>query len=123
MLSGFSPSLLKLILDGGELEGEEEIEEEVVVVEDGVEVVRTVKRKAKASPLDVLRKCLDDPMYDAVREVLGASRSGGAGAAGGAAEAEAEAEVPGAAAAAAVAEDWVEVENQSLRVRHRHLDA
>ena len=125
LLSGFSPSLLKLILDGGELEGEEEIEEEVVVVEDGVEVVRTVKRKAKANPLDVLRKCLDDPMYDAVREVLGASRSGGAGAAGGAAEAEAEAEaeVPGAAAAAAVAEDWVEVENQSLRVRHRHLDA
>ena len=121
MLSGFSPSLLKLILDGGELEGEEEIEEEVVVVEDGVEVVRTVKRKAKANPLDVLRKCLDDPMYDAVREVLGASGSGGTGAAGGAAEAETE--VPGAAAAAAVAEDWVEVENQSLRVRHRHLDA
>ena len=136
LLSGFSPSLLKLILEGSELAGEEEeIQEDVVVVEDGVEVVRTVKRKAKANPLDVLRKCLDDPVYDAVREVLDASSApGGEGAgeaaevepdvaAAAAADAEAEAEAAAAEAEAAMAEDWVEVESQSLRVRHRRLDA
>merc|ERR1711908_104204 len=71
LLSGFSPALLKLVL-GGEEEGleEEEVETEV----DGEVVVTKVKRKA--TPLETLRKCLDDGQYDPVRAILSASTEG-----------------------------------------------
>ena len=70
LLSGFSPALLKLLLDGGA----EAEEEEVEVVVDGKVVVQKVKRKP--TPLETLRKCLDDGQYDPVREVLSASAEG-----------------------------------------------
>merc|ERR1711998_38193 len=71
LLSGFSPALLKLVLDGEE----EELEEEEVETEvDGEVVVTKVKRKA--TPLETLRKCLDDGQYDPVRAILPASTEG-----------------------------------------------
>jgi len=66
MLSGFSPALLKLVLEGGEED------EEVEVMVDG----KKQTKKVKATPLDTLRKCLDDGQYDPVREVLSASEEG-----------------------------------------------
>lgn len=66
MLSGFSPALLKLVLEGGEEE------EEVEVMVDGEKQTK----KVKATPLDTLRKCLNDGQYDPVREVLSASEEG-----------------------------------------------
>merc|ERR1712199_132384 len=51
LLSGFSPALLKLVLTG----------EEVAV--DGVS-------RAKPTPYQTMRKCLDAPRYDAVRAML-----------------------------------------------------
>ena len=73
LLSGFSPALLKLLLDGDEM-GEDGPEEEVEMEVLGKKVV--VKKKRKATPLETLRKCLDDAQYDAVREVLAASQEG-----------------------------------------------
>ena len=73
LLSGFSPALLKLLLDGDEM-GEDGPEEEVEMENEGETVV--VKKKRKATPLETLRKCLDDAQYDAVREVLAASQEG-----------------------------------------------
>jgi hypothetical protein len=70
MLSGFSPSLLKLLLSGKALE--QEIVKEVIN-EDGDVVV--VKEKVK-TPYDTLRAALDDIEYDKVREVLGRSKEG-----------------------------------------------
>lgn len=61
MLAGFSPSLLKLVMTGGELGGEEEVE---VVRADGV---RVVVKKGGPTPEETLRKALDDPAFDAVR--------------------------------------------------------
>jgi len=66
MLSGFSPALLKLVLEGGEEE------EEVEVMVDGEKQTK----KVKATPLHTLRKCLDDGQYDPVRKVLSASEEG-----------------------------------------------
>ena len=73
LLSGFSPALLKLLLDGDEM-GEDGPEEEVEMEIEGETVV--VKKKRKATPLETLRKCLDDAQYDAVREVLATSQEG-----------------------------------------------
>ncbi len=68
LLSGFSPSLLKLVMNGDALR-EEEVE---LVQADG-----TVKtEKIRVTPEEVLRKMLDDSLYDPVREVLVASREG-----------------------------------------------
>jgi len=62
LLSGFSPSLLKLVMTGGALE-DTEME---VVQEDG-----TVKtEKVRVTPEEILRKMLDDEMYDPVRAAL-----------------------------------------------------
>lgn len=73
MLSGFSPSLLKLLLAGEtELEAKEVITE--VINEDGDVVV--VKEKVKKTPYDTLRLALDDVEYNKVREVLGKSVEG-----------------------------------------------
>ena len=67
MLSGFSPSLLKFVLEGGALEMEE------VVTASG-EVVKVAK--AAPTPYETLRKVLDDARYFPVREVLNASTEG-----------------------------------------------
>jgi hypothetical protein len=68
MLSGFSPSLLKLVMQGEALR-DQEIE---VVQSDGSVVTKTVR----VTPQEILRKMLDDKLYDPVREVLVASREG-----------------------------------------------
>lgn len=66
LLSGFSPSLLKLVMNGEALK-----EEEVEIVEmDGT--VR--KEKVRVTPEELLRKMLDDALYDPVREVLAQSK-------------------------------------------------
>ncbi|CAB9498476.1 Domain of unknown function (DUF2828) [Seminavis robusta] len=66
LLSGFSPSLLKLVMNG------EALKEEVVEV---VEKDGTVRQeKVRVTPEEVLRKMLDDSLYDPVRLVLAASK-------------------------------------------------
>ena len=70
LLSGFSPSLLKLVLTGGELVAEEE---EEVTQPDGTKVV--VKRSGP-TPEETLRKALDDDAFDAVRMKLSALETG-----------------------------------------------
>lgn len=69
MLSGYSPSLMKLILSGEPVVGE--VEEEVID-ENGVTTIKKVKK----NPFDTIRKALDDEEYDKVREVLYASEEG-----------------------------------------------
>jgi hypothetical protein len=68
LLSGFSPSLLKLVMTGEALK-EEEVE---IVDKDG----STRTEKVRITPEEVLRKMLDDPLYDPVREVLASSNEG-----------------------------------------------
>jgi len=65
LLSGFSPSLLKLVMDGKTLE---EVEVEVVDTQ-GDEVMVTTT-KVRVTPEQILRKMLDDEQYDPVRKVL-----------------------------------------------------
>ena len=72
MLSGFSPSLLKLLLDGEALEEDEIVSE--IIDEDGDVVL--VKEKTKKTPYDTVRKVLDDTEYDKVREILSRSNEG-----------------------------------------------
>jgi len=67
MLSGFSPSLLKLVLTG-----EEEAEEVIVVEKDGTTRVET----ARPTPFSTMRKALDDGRYDPVRFLLAAEETG-----------------------------------------------
>lgn len=62
LLSGYSPSLFKAVLMGGEVE-QEEVKEEVM--EDGT--VKITIEKKKVTPYDTLRKVLDDSRYDDVR--------------------------------------------------------
>eukprot|EP00555_Chaetoceros_dichaeta_P003025 CAMPEP_0198248552 /NCGR_PEP_ID=MMETSP1447-20131203/304_1 /TAXON_ID=420782 /ORGANISM="Chaetoceros dichaeta, Strain CCMP1751" /LENGTH=648 /DNA_ID=CAMNT_0043932981 /DNA_START=44 /DNA_END=1990 /DNA_ORIENTATION=- len=66
MLSGYSPSLLKLLLDGEPLE-EEEVEE----LDENGSIV-----KAKKNPFTAVRKALDDEDYDKVRKILSDSDEG-----------------------------------------------
>ena len=68
LLSGFSPSLLKLVMNGEALK-EQEVE---VVQEDG----QVVAEKVRVTPEEILRKMLEDPIYDPVRKVLGESKEG-----------------------------------------------
>lgn len=68
LLAGFSPSLLKLVMYGEALK-EEEIE---VVLEDGT----VVTKKIRVTPGEILRKMLDDKLYDPVRELLHSSLEG-----------------------------------------------
>ena len=68
MLSGYSPSLIKLLLDGEPL-GEEEVEE---IDENG----KTIKRKIAKNPFATVRKALDDEDYNKVRRVLSDSNEG-----------------------------------------------
>jgi hypothetical protein len=68
LLSGFSPSLLKLVMNGEALK-EQEVE---VVQENG----RVVTEKVRVTPEEILLKMLNDPLYDAVRSILGKSTEG-----------------------------------------------
>jgi hypothetical protein len=68
LLSGFSPSMLKLVMNGEALR-EEEVE---IVQSDGT--IRT--EKMRVTPEQVLRKMLDDSLYDSVRELVAASTEG-----------------------------------------------
>ena len=63
LLSGYSPSLVKLILNGEPLEKEE--------VSESGEVI-----KRQITPLETVRKCLDDTRYDDVRIILSESSEG-----------------------------------------------
>lgn len=68
LLSGFSPSLLKLVMNGEAL-SEEEVE---VVNADGT----VTTEKVRVTPQQLLRKMLDDEQYDPVREILVSSDEG-----------------------------------------------
>jgi len=68
LLSGFSPSMLKMVMNGEALE-DKEVE---VVQVDGT--VRT--EKVRITPSEVLRKALDDSLYDPVRVILLESEEG-----------------------------------------------
>ena len=72
MLSGFSPALMKLLLDGEELN--EEIVEEVKDESTGDIVM--VSKKVKKNPYTTLRKALDSEEYDAVWQILKNSEEG-----------------------------------------------
>jgi hypothetical protein len=63
LLSGFSPSLLKLLLDGEPLITEE-------VTSDGTVINKGI------TPEETLRKALDDKNYDSIRSILSASNEG-----------------------------------------------
>ena len=63
MLSGFSPSLLKLLLDGEPLVNE-------TVAEDGAVTTQQI------TPEETLRKALDDERYFPIREILSKSQEG-----------------------------------------------
>jgi hypothetical protein len=67
MLSGFSPSLFKAVVDGEMVE-----EEEVVDTKTGEKVVR----KKVVTPYETVRRLLDDERYFSVREVLNVSKEG-----------------------------------------------
>ena len=77
-MSGFSPSLLKLLLAGGALEEGDEEEEEEEGDEGGGEgtLAGSAKPKAKKDPMAAVRRALDDEAYDPVRLVLAASGEG-----------------------------------------------
>jgi hypothetical protein len=67
-LSDFSPSQLKLVMNGDALK-EETVE---VVQKDGA----VVMQKVRVTPEKILKKMLDNSLYDQVRKVLGESREG-----------------------------------------------
>ena len=75
LLSGFSPALLKCVLEGGAMETEEEVEEAVVDAAGNV-TTTTVTRKVKPTPYSTLRKVLDDERYYPVRRLLAQSSEG-----------------------------------------------
>jgi hypothetical protein len=68
MLSGCRPSFLKLVMQGETLR-DQEIE---IVQVDGT----VVTKKVRVSPEEILRKMLDDKLYDPVRQILVASLEG-----------------------------------------------
>lgn len=66
MLSGYSPSLMKLLLDGDAMEVEvEEVDEDGMII-----------KKVKKNPYTSVRKALDSEDYDKVREILYGSDEG-----------------------------------------------
>jgi Domain of unknown function (DUF2828) len=68
LLSGFSPSLLKLVMDGEALK-----DQEIEVVDLDGNVTTT---KVRVTPEEILRKMLDDNLYDPVRVILAKSGEG-----------------------------------------------
>lgn len=68
LLSGFSPNMLKMVMNGEALQ-DQEVE---VVQADGS--VKT--KKVRVTPSQILRKALDESLYDPVREILLANNEG-----------------------------------------------
>lgn len=68
LLSGFSPNMLKMVMNGEALQ-DQEVE---VVQSDGS--VKT--KKVRVTPSQILRKALDESLYDPVREILLANNEG-----------------------------------------------
>merc|ERR1712224_867400 len=73
LLSGFSPSMLKMVMNGDALE-DKEVEVVVQAADGTTTVVRT--EKVRITPSEVLRKALDDTLYDPVRVILLESKEG-----------------------------------------------
>ena len=65
MVSGFSPSLFKAVIEGTSYE------EETIITKDGEVKTVTVQ---KLNPLDMMVKTLSDPRYDPVEDALKAFR-------------------------------------------------
>ena len=81
MLSGFSPSLLKVVLEGGDVPvataEDEETEESLLVDEDGLVIGgQKPATRAQVTPYDTMRRVLDDDRYDAIRTILSGSTEG-----------------------------------------------
>ena len=68
MLSGFSPSLLKLVLTGADLVADEKV---VTLADGSTKLVRE-----GPTPAETVRKALDDPAFDPVRVALAAVAEG-----------------------------------------------
>ena len=63
LLAGYSPSLIKIVMDGCDTDAEAPVEE--VVQEDGTVVQVAVKKEI--NPMDILKKAVSDERYDALR--------------------------------------------------------
>jgi Domain of unknown function (DUF2828) len=72
MLSGFSPSLLKMLMSGEDVVGVDDIA--VEIDDTGEEVVNDLKKKK--TPYMTLRAVIDDVEYDPVRQILARSKEG-----------------------------------------------
>ena len=72
LLSGFSPALLKLVVSGADLVGDEEEVTETVVMPDGSIQTTTKVVRSGPTPEQTLRTALDDAVFDAVRLRLAA---------------------------------------------------
>jgi hypothetical protein len=66
LVSGYSQGMLKVFLETGALDGEEEIVEETVVGEDGMV---EVKKKEKIDPLSVVKKAVGHKAYSMLEVV------------------------------------------------------
>ena len=76
LLSGFSPALLKLVVSGADLVGDEEEVTETVVMPDGSIQTTTKVVRSGPTPEQILRTALDDAVFDAVRLRLAALEAG-----------------------------------------------
>ena len=76
LLSGFSPALLKLVVSGADLVGDEEEVTETVVMPDGSIQSTTKVVRSGPTPEQILRTALDDAVFDAVRLRLAALEAG-----------------------------------------------
>jgi hypothetical protein len=76
LLSGYSPALLKLVVSGADLVGDEEEFTETAVMPDGS--IRTTTKVVRSGPTpeQTLRTALDDAVFDAVRLQLAALEAG-----------------------------------------------
>jgi len=81
MLSGFSGSQLKLLVEGEEDEGADE-EGAVIVSEvsaDGENIKKAKASRPRVNPYKTMRKAIDDPCFDIVRVVAVAAEEGALG--------------------------------------------
>jgi len=76
LLSGFSPALLKLVVSGADLVGDEEEVTETAVMPDGSIQTTTKVVRSGPTPEQTLRTALDDAVFDAVRLQLAALEAG-----------------------------------------------
>jgi len=76
LLSGYSPALLKLVVSGADLVGDEEEVTETAVMPDGSIQTTTKVVRSGPTPEQTLRTALDDAVFDAVRLRLAALEAG-----------------------------------------------